>query len=369
MMRTTAEEYVTIPHEKLKEFCTAALKSKSVRDDVAYHVSESLIQTSLRGVDSHGIELLPHYLRALDSGRINPNPTYNYRATAPSTGVMDADHTFGHAAGAEGMLKAVDMARTSGIGAVSVYNSTHFGAAAYFSLLASKQDLIGISSTHADSLMLSHSGVRPFFGSNPLCFSAPCESEDPFCLDMATTLVSWNKLLRHRRDSKNIPSDWACDIRGDPTTNPDDAVSLLPIGGYKGFGLSMVIDIVCSLLSGMPFGRDITKMYADPIEKKRHLGHFFMAIDIARFTDATMFKERLRMIVDEVRSEPAKNSEIPVMVPGDPEKKMFDIRSNAGIPVSIAAYEEFKYISADIGFKLSEVIASPIINTGIMNHG
>ena len=133
MMRTTAEEYVTIPHEKLKEFCTAALKSKSVRDDVAYHVSESLIQTSLRGVDSHGIELLPHYLRALDSERINPNPIYNYRATAPSTGIMDADHTFGHAAGAEGMLKAVDMARTSGIGCFCIQLNTLWGGSLFFS--------------------------------------------------------------------------------------------------------------------------------------------------------------------------------------------------------------------------------------------
>lgn len=353
-MKTTAEEYVTVPSEKLKDFCIAVLKSRFVKDDVIYHVSESLIQTSLRGVDSHGIELLPHYIRAVDSGRINPNPTYNYRATAPSTGVVDADHTFGHAAGAEGMLKAVDLARTSGIGAVSVYNSTHFGAAAYFSLLASKQDMIGISFTHADSLMLSYSGVRPFFGSNPLCFSAPCEGEDPFCLDMSTTLVNWNKLRRYKGMGKDVPSDWACDTKGKPTTNPDDAVSLLPIGGYKGFGLSMMIDILCSLLSGMPFGRDIVKMYADPIEKRRHLGHFFMAIDIARFTDATMFKERLRMMMDEVRSEPAKNSTIPVMVPDDPEKAMYNLRSREGIPVAIETYENFKHISVDIGFELSE---------------
>lgn len=351
-MKTTGKKYIIIPYEKLKDFCIAVLKNRSVREDVIYHVSESLIQTSLRGVDSHGIELLPHYIRSIDSRRINPDPKYNYKATASSTGLLDADHTFGHAAGAEGMQNAIEMARASGVGAVSVYNSTHFGAAAYFSLMASKQNMIGISFTQADSLMLSYSGVRPFFGTNPICFSAPCENEDPFCLDMSTSLVNWNKLIMYKKMGTDIPSDWACDVKGNPTTNPNDAVSLLPIGGYKGFGLSMMIDILCSLLSGMPFGRDIIKMYADPIENKRYLGHFFIAMDIARFTDMTIFKERLQMMMEEVRSEPVKNSEIPVMVPNDPEKKMFDIRSKEGIPLSIITYESLKQISDDIGFEL-----------------
>jgi len=347
-----SKEHIIIPSEKLKDFCIAVLKNRSVKEDVIYHVSESLIQTSLRGVDSHGIELLPHYIRAIDSKRINPNPIYNYKATALSTALLDADHTFGHAAGAEGMQKAIEMARESGIGAVSVHNSTHFGAAAYFSLMASKQDMIGISFTQADSLMLSYSGVRPFFGTNPICFSAPCEKEEPFCLDMSTSLVNWNKLLQYKKNGKQIPSDWACDVKGNPTTNPDDAVSLLPMGGYKGFGLSMMIDILCSLLSGMPFGRDIIKMYADPIENKRYLGHFFIAIDIARFTDITMFKKQLQIMMEEVRSEPAKDSQSPVMVPNDPEKKMFNVRSKEGIPVSIITYAQFKQIADDIGFEL-----------------
>ncbi|MBU0568836.1 Ldh family oxidoreductase [bacterium] len=352
MMKSLAEEHINIPHGILRDFCIAVLKNRSVKDDVLYHVVESLIQTSLRGVDSHGIELLPHYICALDAGRINPDPKYRYTTTAQSTGKLDADHTFGHAAGAEGMVRAVEMARTSGIGAIAVYNSTHFGAAAYFSFLASKQDMIGMSFAYADPLMLSYSGVRPFFGPNPICFTAPCENEGPFCLDMSTTLISWNKLRSYKAGGKEIPSDWACDEEGNLTTNPNEAVSLLPIGKYKGFGLSMMIDILCSLLSGMPFGRDITKMYTDPIEKKRYLGHFFIAIDIACFAKVSTFKKRLQEMMDAVRSEPAKNREVPVMVPGDPEKKMHEIRIKTGIPVSRMTYEKFKQISAEIGFEL-----------------
>jgi ureidoglycolate dehydrogenase (NAD+) len=327
-----------------------ALKSRSVREDVRQHVCESLIQTSLRGVDSHGLELLPHYIRAIDAGRINPDPRYRYTATAPSTGKLDADHTFGHAAGAEGMLKAIELARVSGMGAVAVYNSTHFGAAAYFSLLASAQNMIGMSFTHSTPHMLTYGGVRPFFSTNPICFSAPCQ-EEPFCLDMATTLATWNRLSPYRASRKQIPSDWACDAEGNPTTDPNQVAALLPIGGYKGFGLSMMVDILCSLLTGMPFGRNVTQMYAEPIGQKRYLGHFFMAIDIARFTDIDTFKKRLQEMMDAVRNEPAKDPESPIMVAGDPEKANYAIRTEMGIPVFRRTYEKFREIAQDIGFQ------------------
>lgn len=347
------QELVTISHNILRDFCTATLKSRSVRQDVLDHVTKSLLQTSLRGIDSHGIELFPHYIRAIDARRINPNPQYRHTATSPSTGKLDADHTFGHAAGAEGMIKAMELALASGIGAVAVYNSTHFGAAAYFSLLASHKDMIGISFTHANSLMLSYGGIRPFFGTNPICFSAPCE-EDAFCLDMATSVTTWNKVLQHKASNREIPLDWACDAEGNPITDPNQAAALLPIGGYKGFDLSMMIDILCSLLTGMPYGLNISRMYANPIEQKRNLGHFFIALDIARFTDIGTFKKRLQEMMDAVRREPAKKPEAPVMVAGDPEKKMFEIRVKDGIPISKATYKKFLLISKEISFQFPQ---------------
>lgn len=344
-------EYITVHHHALRDFCSAALKSRSVREDVRQHVCDSLIQTSLRGVDSHGIELLPHYIRAIDAGRINPDPKYRFTISAPSTATLDADHTFGHAAGADGMIKAIELARGSGMGAVAVYNSTHFGAAAYFALLASSQDMIGMSFTHSTPHMLSYGGIRPFFSTNPICFSAPCR-EEPFCLDMATTLATYNKILMYKAKGMNIPVDWASDADGNPTIDPNQIGALLPIGGYKGFGLSMMVDILCGLLTGMPFGGDVSTMYGEPISQKRHLGHFFVAIDISRFTTVDIFKKQLQDMMDAVRSEPAKNPEEPVMVAGDPEKKSFAIRIKTGIPISGVVYEKLLRISAEIGFQL-----------------
>jgi len=344
-------EKCLIEYGVLRKFVKNALEGKDVRTDVAEHVTESLVQTSLRGVDSHGVRLLPHYLRAIDSGRINPQPSYSFSKTTSSTGKLDADHTFGHAAGGDGMLKACSLAKENGVGCVSVYNSTHFGAAAYFSLLAAKQDLIGISFTHADSLMKSYQGKRAFFGTNPICFAAPCEGEDPFCLDIATTRVNWNKILQYRENSRELPSGWAFDSDGIETLDPNKASFLASIGEYKGFGLAMMIEVLCSLLTGMPFGRDLTKMYADPIEKKRMLGHFFMAIKIDAFEELDVFKTRMKDLMNQVRDEPSLNHSMKVLVPGDPEKESFKLRMEKGIPLDEVTSNSFKQIATELGIE------------------
>jgi len=340
-----------ISHEKLEEFCRSSLKFKKVRKDVIDSVTKSLIQTSLRGVDSHGIRLLPHYLKAIDSGRINPNPKYKFIENSSSTGKLDGDHTFGHAAGEEGMKKAVSKAKKNGVGCVVVFNSTHFGAGAYFSLIAAEEEMIGISSTHADSLMLTYNGTRPFFGTNPICFAAPCKGEDPFCLDMATSRVTWNKIIKNREEKEKIPIGWGVNKNGLETTNPNEVSYLLPIGDYKGYGLSMVIEILCSLLTGMPYGREICRMYDAPIENKRMLGHFFMAINIESFEEKDDFKKRLKKLMDEVRTEPSKKGK-EIMVPGDPEKKQYKIRIKKGIPVDNVTLQKFYEIAKITGYKL-----------------
>jgi len=341
-----------ISHKKLENFCTSALAAKHVREDVRYHVTTSLIQTSLRGVDSHGVRLLPHYLRAIDAGRINPKPNYKFTETSITTWRLDADHTFGHAAGGEGMQKAISMAEKNGMCSIAIFNSTHFGAAAYFSLLAANKGMIGLSFTHADSLMLSYNGTRPFFGTNPICFTAPCDGEDPFCLDMATTQVNWNKIIEYRDNKKTMPHDWGVDINGLETIDPEKVAFLLSIGKYKGFGLAMMIEILCSILTGMPHGRNITQMYSDSLEKKRLLGHFFMAINIDCFENIGVFKKRLKKLMDEVRHEPSFNPNIPVKVPGDPEKEMYRIRVKKGIPIDDVTMQAFHEIANEINFDL-----------------
>jgi LDH2 family malate/lactate/ureidoglycolate dehydrogenase len=317
--------------------CCDVIRSTLVNLDVipeaADHVARSLVTTSLRGVDSHGIKLFPHYVRAVRAGRITPRPNMKVTHTGDSSARVDADHAFGHYAGSIAVSEAVRLAQATGVGAVSVANSTHFGAAAYFALQAASQNCIGLAFTNADALVKAHAARMSFFGTNPICFAAPLEDEEPFCLDMATSIVSWNKILDFRARRSPIPDDWAFDVEGQSVSDPDHAVSLSPIGSYKGFGLGMMVDILCALLAGGPVSKDLLPMYSSPIEAKRRISHFFLALSIRHFTDPQLFRSSLQLLVNQIRQLPSSDPATPVMVAGDPEKQTFVNRTKSGIPL------------------------------------
>jgi len=324
---------INLDSARLKEAILSTLIDLDVIDEAASHVAESLVTTSLRGVDSHGVNLLPHYVRAVKAGRIKARPSMTATQTGSSTMKLDADHAFGHYAGSVAMAEAVKLAHQAGIGAVSVSNSTHFGAAAYFALQAAKCDCIGFAFTNADALVKAHGAKEAFFGSNPICFAAPLEREEAYCLDMATSLASWNKVLNVRRRGEEIPSDWACDAEGRFVDDPNLAVSLNPAGSYKGFGLGMMVDILCALLSNGPSSKDILPMYDGPIEERRRISHFFLALSIRHFTNPDTFRVSLQSLVERIRNMEASDPTIPVMVASDPEKHAKAERLESGIPI------------------------------------
>jgi len=326
---------------KLSKIMKKVLINLTVNKDSVNHVVNSLVETSLRGVDSHGINLFPHYCRAISSGRINKNPNINISDTGVSTSSIDADHSFGHHVGAVAIDKAIKLSEKTGISAVNVKNSTHFGAASYFGLRAAEKNCLGFAFTNADSMLKTFGSTEAFFGTNPICFTAPLKNEAPLCLDMATSLVSWNKLENKKRKNLDIPDTWAFDDEGKSITNPNKAISLNPIGEYKGYGLAMMVDILCGLLAGSLSSKDILPMYTSSIKEKRYISHFFMVIDIKHFIEVNVFKKQLQDIVDRLRGLPTIEQDNSVMVPGDPEKKCYDIRIKEGIPIDEIKYEEF----------------------------
>lgn len=324
---------VRIFDKNLRRFGYAVFDSVGIPKKIYKTVVNGLVETSLRGVDSHGLRLIPHYVRAAIIGRINTNPKLSFKKTGLSTGILDADNGYGIAAGTEAMKVAIKLAKRTGMGGVAVKNSSHFGAAAIYSLLAAKNNMIGLSFTHTDSLVLPFGGKKPFLGTNPICFAAPCEGEEPFCLDMATSQIPWNKVLVYRSNKKNLEVGWAADKNGEPCIDPEKAFALLSSGTYKGYGLALMVEVLCGLLTGMPFGPHISAMY--PLTKgKRKLGHFFMAIDIARFQNIHIFKKRLKDLVEELRHQPTSLGFDKVKVAGDPEKEAYKHRSKAGIPIT-----------------------------------
>lgn len=338
--------------KELSRFIKGVLLKADVRDDVAEHLTKGLIQTSLRGVDSHGVRLLPHYLKGVKGGRINPDPKYKFRKTSASTGLLDADSTFGHAAGIQAAKYAVSLAAEAGTGHVAIYNSSHFGAAAYYALEIASNDMIGMAFTNTDALVKTYAGKRPFLGNNPIAVAVPLKDEEPFCLDMATSIVTFNKIRQLREAKVPAPIGVGANKDGIETTDADEITMLMPVGGYKGYGLSMAIEILCSLLTGMPYGPHIPKMFEAPMSEKRNLGQFVSAMRIDCFQDKDVFKERLSLMIKELRSEPAMDNDVPVQVAGDPEKMTALNRSRSGIPLTRIEYDAFKDLSKEYGVVL-----------------
>lgn len=332
---------ILVNSEKLISISNALFEKKLVNKSIYSPVVDCLIQTTLRGVDSHGIRLLPHYLKVIDTGRINITPQIKLDQTNKTTAILDADHTFGHYACSIAVNKAIEMASTSGSGFVVVKNSSHNSAGAYYSTQPAKNNMIGISFAHSTQGMIPTNGKNRFLGTNAFSISFPCEGEDPICLDMATTQISWNKVLNHLSNNEKLDDKFAIDKEGDTTDQPRDAIGLLPTGLYKGYGLGLIVEMFCALLANGPFGPHLTDMFDESqLTQKRKLSQFVGAINISNFIDVNIFKKRSMELVNELRSITPKDMEKPVMVAGDPEKKFKKERLKNGIPLTRKTVEE-----------------------------
>ncbi len=322
-----------IDHKYLKKQTKKVLIKYGANDFSAESVSRGLTETSLRGVDSHGIRLLPHYLNALKNGRINGDPKFTIIKTFPAFVGLQADNAFGHAAGFKSIEIGIDLANIYGIGAISVLNSSHPGAMASFSLEAARQGYCCFAFTHADSLLQSYNGKKSFFGTNPICFAAPRKDEEPFCVDMSPTYIPWNKILESKEKNINLDCGVAVDKDGNETINPSEAQTLIGIGKYKGFALASMVEVLCSTLSGMPYGPHIPSMYGSSIKAKRNLGQFYLIFRNDVNINSDEFMASLKKMSDEVRDQIPNEDKISVLMPNDPQLNSVKERSKNGIPV------------------------------------
>jgi ureidoglycolate dehydrogenase (NAD+) len=297
-------------------------------------VARGLVQTSLWGIDSHGVTRLPHYLTRLTNHTIHAKPKMRFRKTAAAVGSLDGDHGLGITVVHYGMEKALQLATRAGIGIVGIYNSSHCGALGLYTRFAASRGMIGIAFTHTDSLLMTFGGTKPFFGTNPISIAFPAPRRDPLCVDMATSIVPWNKIQNARQEKGLIPFGWAVDEGGNDCTDPKKAVAVKPIGTYKGYALSFLIDMLCGPLNGMAFGSHIASMYND-MNDKRRLGTLVMAIDPRRFNGSKSLNAAVRSAIREVGSQNSL-----VRYPGQPEYLARRERLKTGIPVNDPLQQE-----------------------------
>ena len=318
----------------------------------AQQITSSLVQTSLWGIDSHGIARLGHYFTRLKARSIEPRPKIRVRRTGPCTAQVDGGHGHGIVICHRAMEEAIALATKNGIGAVGVSNSTHCGAAGLYGRQAAKAGMIGVAFTHSDAFVAPHGGTRKFLGTNPICITIPTHDPDrPLCLDMATSAVPFNRIMNHRRENRPLSPGWALDRKGKPTTDPHAVECLLPLAGHKGYAMAFMIDLLCGPLNGMPFGPHVPEMYRQ-LSRRRRLGSFYIAIDPRRFAGGKTLPRVANSMAQEARAQPRANANEPVLAPGDPELSSAEKRMRQGIPVEPGLRQEMNRWSKRLGVRL-----------------
>ena len=339
-----------IPAVELQGWAAQVFESSGVPAEHATWAAETLVAANLRGVDSHGVVRLPLNIRRLRQGAINPRPDVRIVNQSPAAILLEGDNGMGLVTGTLAMREAVRRAREAGTAAVSVRHSNHFGAAAHYVQMAAAADLIGLSFTNTDAGMAPWGSVTAFLGTNPLAFAAPGGLDGGIVVDMATSQVAWGKVMLAARAGEKIPLGWATDRAGRPTDDAQVGVKglMLPLGGYKGYGLALMIEILCGVLSGSAVGPRVADDGVQPY-RPQDAGHFFVAIDVARFMPIAEFKARMAQMVEEIHAcQPAEGVER-IYVPGEIEAETAARRRREGIPLPSDLVDDLAQLGQEIG--------------------
>lgn len=350
MVQPVAPASQWLPADTVSSWASACLEAQGLTPSDAQLLASSLVQTSLWGIDSHGIGKLPHYLERFSRGSIKTRPQVRVQASGPSTAQVFGDQGHGILVAHQAMAVAQELARTSGVGVVGVTDSSHCGAMALFARPVAQAGMIAFAFTHSDSMAAPFGGTRAFFGTNPICIAIPRLNAEPVCLDMATTSIPFNRVINARREGIPLPEGVAYDAAGHTTTDARQAQSLIPLGstefGYKGYGLALMIDLLCGPLNGNPYGPTISNMFTE-MDQPRHLGAFFMVLDPKRFAGGGALPQVVQTMATALASEPGS----PLM-PGDPELLEEQRRRRCGIPVEPVLATQFHDWSLRLGVPL-----------------
>lgn len=324
---------------ELKTLVAEIFTSRGVPQKDANIVASSLVHANLRGVDSHGVLRVPHYIKRIEIGSINPRAANAVTRTSAATAMLDGDDGLGHINCYRAMEEAIRIAEESGVGFVGVCNSSHCGALSFFVSEAIAAGKVGMAFSQTDKRVTAFGGCQPFFGTNPLCFGAPSEDGCPVMLDMATSLAAWGHVVKAQGLNKPVPDTWGVTEDGEVTTDPHKVVWLSPAAGPKGYAIGAIVDIFTGILCGGAFGPHVVTMYGD-YEKKRKLCHMVAAIDYRRFAGAESFLQKMRRMVDKLHQvKPAKGHQC-VLAPGEPEYLKEQERSRNGIPLDDYVWED-----------------------------
>ena len=349
-------------YTELADFTNAIFLKMGCPPAQAAQATIVLLSADLRGIDSHGIARLTGYVRLWEAGRVIADPAIAVVHETPSTAVVDGGSGLGLVVAPAAMQIAIQKAEKVGTGWVSVSNSNHFGIAAYHTLLAVKQNMIGIAMTNASALVAPTFSIERMLGTNPICVAIPAGEEPPFVADLATTTAANGKLEILQRKNEQAPAGWIQTSTGESSLDPHELKNggaLLPLGGdrehgsHKGYALGSVVDIFSAVLSGAnyvpwvpPFPAYVPMPEGMP---GKGIGHFFGAMRIDAFRKPEDFKSHMDNWIRRFRNAKPVSAQQPVLIPGDPEREMEADRSKHGIPLLASVTEDLKALGEKMG--------------------
>jgi L-2-hydroxycarboxylate dehydrogenase (NAD+) len=346
-----------IPFEVIVKFLVNVLVKAGIPHEDAGIVSDVLIQADKFGFDSHGVNRLkPIYLDRIKDGILNPVTDYKIIREGPTTAVIDGQNGMGHVISYNAMKLAIEKARKFGMAMVTVRNSTHFGFAGYYPLMAVRENMIGITGTNARPSIAPTFGVENMLGTNPMTYGIPSDESFPFLLDCATSITQRGKVELYAREGKDLPKGWVIDENGESKTNSSEVLkdlisgkaALTPLGGvgeetggYKGYGYATVVEIFSAALQQGAFMKMLSG-YKDGKKIPYSIGHFFIVIDINAFTEPEDFKKTTGDILRELRASKKMPGQKRIYTAGEKEYDTWIERKDKGVPFNKELLEEFR---------------------------
>lgn len=346
----------SVKFDVVGQFMAKVLQKAGVPEDDARIVADVLITADKLGFDSHGVNRLkPIYLDRIKDGILNPVTMTEVVRESPATAVIDGHNGMGHVISNKAMEMAIDKAGKYGLGMVAVRNSTHYGFAGYYALMAVKKNMIGITGTNARPSIAPTFGVENMLGTNPLTFGIPSDEPFPFLLDCATSIIQRGKVELFARSGKDLPQGLVIDENGESKTDPREVledliagrVAFTPLGGigedtggYKGYGYATVVEILSSALQQGAYLKMLTGL-KDGKKVPYSLGHFFIAIDINAFTDPDDFKRTTGNILRDLRASRKMPGQTRIYTAGEKEYDTWMMRKDKGMPFNEDLLREY----------------------------
>ena len=314
-----------------------ALAASGMRREDALGAARILVLGDLLGLHTHGVGRIESYAERIALGGIKAQPTIRVEQAAPAMARVDGDNGLGPLVGIRALQAAMALAREFGIGAAFARASNHFGPVAPYNLIAAEGGFASIVGSNSTTTIAPTGGTQARLGNSPVGFGIPNPEGRPIILDMAVSVVARAKIRDALKRGEAIPDTWATDSAGRPTTDPGAALDgfLQPIGGYKGYGLALVVDLFAGLLSGAAYLTHV-QSWADAPEKPQDLGHFFIAIDAARLGPTAWLADRMKDFAAILHETPPADADRPVLVPGEIELARLERQRRDGIAIDDA---------------------------------